>query len=198
MRGIDRDLARRLLAMREEDERVRAELAATGELYRGYAPRMAEVHARNAATLDEIVDEHGWPGRSLVGEDAAGATWLVLQHAIGSPALQRRCLPFLREAAERGEVEPAQVAALDDRIRFLERRPQRYGTQLDWDEDGRLVPWTIEDPQRVDELRRSVGLGPLAEHVARVRRDSAGEPPPRDWRARQEEMLAWARSVGWL
>jgi hypothetical protein len=195
---MNEDLRRALLAMRDEDQHVRAELAASGELFEGYAPRMEEVHRRNARVLEEIIERHGWPGRSLAGEDGAEAAWLVLQHAIGDPALQRRCLPLLLESAARGEAEPAHAAHLDDRIRFFERRPQRYGTHFDWDESGQMCPWTIEEPERVDELRRSVGLGPLAEQVAKVREGLAGESPPDDPERRREEMLAWARSVGWL
>ena len=122
------ELRRKLLAMAEEDQRVRAELAATGELFQGYAPRMAEVHARNARQLESVIAEHGWPGKSLVGDDGAHAAWLVLQHAIGNPGLQRKCLPLLRDAAARGDMEPAHPAYLEDRINFFERRPQRYGT----------------------------------------------------------------------
>lgn len=182
--------------MAEEDGRVRAELAATGELFEGYAPRMAEVHLRNARELEAVIGVYGWPGRSLAGEDGARAAWLVLQHAIGSPSLQRRCLPLLREAVARGEAEPADAAYLEDRISFFERKPQRYGTQLDWDAEGRLSPWTLEDPERVDEHRRAVGLGPLEESVARAR-EGAGESPPADPRARLAELEAWAKSVGW-
>ena len=60
-------LRQQLLAMAAEDARVRAELAATGELFRGYAPRMEDVHRRNARALLAIVGEHGWPGVALVG-----------------------------------------------------------------------------------------------------------------------------------
>lgn len=195
---VHEELRRRLLEMSEEDQRVRSELAATGELFDGYAPRMEEVHRRNAAALEAVIQRHGWPGRSLVGADGAQAAWLVLQHAIGDPALQRRCLPLLREAAARGEAEPAQAAFLEDRISFFERRPQRYGTQFDWDENGRLSPWLIEDPERVDEYRRSVGLEPLAERVRRMAEEAEGEPAPKDLKKRREEMLSWAKSVGWL
>ena len=45
--------------MAQEDARVRAELAATGELFDGYAPRMAEVHNRNAQELEIIIDSIG-------------------------------------------------------------------------------------------------------------------------------------------
>lgn len=191
-------LRQRLLGMAEEDGRVRAELAATGELFQGYAPRMEQVHRRNAGELESIIDRYGWPGKSLVGDDGAEAAWLILQHAVGSPPLQRRCLAVLREAVARGEMEPAHVAYLEDRICFFERRPQRYGTQFDWDEHGRMSPWLLEDPERVDEYRLSVGLGPLSERVEQVRGGMAGEAQPSDLKKRREEMLAWAKSVGWF
>ena len=194
---MNEDVRQRLLAMAAEDRRVTRELAATGELFRGYAPRMEEVHRRNARDLLALVQAHGWPGRSVAGEDGMHAAWLVLQHAIGEPAVQRGCLPILRDAAARGEATPAQVAYLEDRIAYFERRPQRYGTQFDWDERGMMSPWTIEDPANVDARRASVGLPPLAERVAEVRRNAQGSVPP-DHGKRQAEMLAWSKSVGWV
>lgn len=66
-------LRRELLSLREEDTRVREELAADGSLYEGYHPKMEAVHSHNAARLREIVGEHEWPGASLVGADGAEA-----------------------------------------------------------------------------------------------------------------------------
>ena len=74
-----------LVATAEEDQRVRAELAADGSLFGGYHERVKAVHDENAARLVEIINRHGGPGRGLVGEDGARAVWLVLQHAIGHP-----------------------------------------------------------------------------------------------------------------
>ena len=194
---MNTELNQQLVRMVEEDERVRAELAATGELFQGYAPRMAEVHRRNALELEAIIERFGWPGKSLVGDEGADAAWLLLQHAIGSPHLQRRCLPILKEAVARQEAEPAQAAYLEDRICYFERHPQWYGTQFDWDKDGQMSPWELADSERVDELRNSVGLGPLSESVEQARRGTAGETPP-DFQKRQEEQQTWAKSVGWL
>jgi hypothetical protein len=198
----DQDIASlraELLAMAEEDLRVRAELASDGSLFEGYHPRMRAVHDRNAARLAQILDERGWPRPSLVGERAAEAAWLVLQHAIGHPALQRRGLRLLQEAASVGEAPRAQVAMLEDRVRTCEGRPQLYGTQLDWDEHGLMSPLPIEDEPNVDARRREAGLGPLAEHVRRKRDELAreGARPPADAEARKRERDAWARSVGW-
>jgi hypothetical protein len=192
------ELRQRLLDMVDEERRLHTELTATGEIYQGYAPRLAELNRRQALELEAIIDRHGWPGKSLVGEDGAHAAWFTIQHAIGLPALQRRCLPLLQDAVACGEAVPAQAAYLEDKICFFERRPQRYGTQFDWDENGQMSPWTLEDPEKVDEYRRSVGLGPLAEKIAQFRCDDSPEHRPADLRRYREEMLAWARSVGWL
>src|SRR5688572_23775793 len=112
-----------------EDERVRAELAADGTLFKGYNARMREVHERNAAVLDAYLTAHGWPGFHLADRDGAEAAWRIAQHAIGMPAFQRRCLKLLRAAVGRGDAEAQHAAYLDDRIAFNERRPQKHGTQ---------------------------------------------------------------------
>jgi hypothetical protein len=111
------------------------------------------VHESNAQRLEKIIDAFGWPGASLVGEDGAEAAWLILQHAISKPILQRRCLPLLQRAAEQGQALWKQYAMLLDRIRFNERKPQVYGTQFDWDKDGQMSPWPMEDPNRHQTFR---------------------------------------------
>jgi hypothetical protein len=185
-----------LIRMADEDSQVRAELAASGELFQGYAPRMAAVHLRNAEALAAIIERFGWPGKTLVGDEGAQAAFLSLQHAIGSPDLQRRCLPLLQAAAARHEIDPKAVAYLEDRIAFFERRPQRYGTQFDWDEAGKMSPWTLAEPEKVDEYRQAVGLEPLVERIQAVRQGIETAPP--DYRTRQQEMIEWAKAVGWL
>jgi len=187
-----------LLAMAAEDQAVRAGLADDGSLFEGYHPRMEEVHRRNADRLKAIIAEHGWPGRRLVGEDGAEAAWRILQHAIGDPPLQRSGLELLQRAGP-GEVPAWQLAMLEDRIRMFEGRPQVYGTQYDWDEAGEISPLPVEDPDGVDERRRSVGLGPLDENTRRIRGGVArgGERPPADWAERERKKREWGRSVGW-
>ena len=196
---MEHELARELSAMAEEDQRVRADLAWDGHLFRGYHPRMAEVHSRNAERLREIIDQHGWPGRTLVGDRAERAAWLILQHAIAYPQLMRSGLELIREASERGEVSRAEVAVLEDRIRILEGRSQLYGTQYDWDDRGEMSPLPIEDSKGVDERRLAIGLPRLRESTTRVREGTkaAGELPPGDLLQRRREAETWARLVGW-
>src|SRR6476659_552536 len=161
-------LAAELTAMAAEDQRVRAELLAEGVLFDGYQPRMAEVHHRNAVRLAAIMSDIGWPGRSVVSRDAADAAWLVLQHAIGDPPVMRRGLELLR-SLPMGEVDPIQVAMLEDRVRCHSGLPQVYGTQFDWNERGEIQPRPIDDVAHVDDLRAAIRLPPLAEKVREIR-----------------------------
>jgi len=81
--------------MRAEDLRVREELLQTGELGRGYAPRMEAVHRKNAQRLRAIIAEHGWPDTELAGPDGTLAAWFIAQHAIGEPDFQRYALTLI-------------------------------------------------------------------------------------------------------
>jgi hypothetical protein len=197
--SLDPELRSELLAMAEEDQRVRAELAADGSLFQGYHPRMEDVHRRHGARLLEIIEARGWPGRSVAGDDGSRAAWLILQHAISMPSLQRWGLEILKAEGARGEVDGAQVAMLEDRIRVFEGRKQVYGTQYDWDEHGEIGPSPIEDPEHVDERRRAVGLPPLEEHTRRMREGmkQVQKGLPQDYAERQRAQREWARSVGW-
>jgi hypothetical protein len=194
-----RALAERLLRLRDRDPAMRARVAAAGDLFDGYAPAMEAVHVENAETLTAIVEESGWPRVSEVGAEASEAAWLVAQHAISRPEAMRAFRVALEAAVGIGEAPARHLAYLTDRIRFHETRPQIYGTLHDWNEAGELVPWTIESPDRVEELRRSVGLPPLAETTARLREEARaeGERPP-SAAARRERSAEWARRVGWV
>ena len=195
-----RPLRRQLLEMAGLDHSTRAELAASGALFNsGYEPRMARVHQRNARRLRRIIEAVGWPGANLVGPDGAEASWLILQHAISEPDLLRRALPLLVAAAREGKADPAHAAMLEDRIRFFEGRPQRYGTQLDWDADGNLSPGEVEDPQHLAERRAAVGLPTLEEQIedARTRAAAEGDLPPGNYQAYADARDKWAFDAGW-
>ncbi|HWP43112.1 MAG TPA: DUF6624 domain-containing protein, partial [Blastocatellia bacterium] len=200
MQNKDEQLRQALLKMKADDLSLREELASDGSLFEGYHPRMRQLHEANAEMLLRIIRQYGWPGRSLVGEDGAEAAWLIAQHAISLPRLQRQARALIEEAARRGEAQLWQAAMLEDRIRMFEGRPQLYGTQFDWDENGEMSPYPeIEEEAKVDERRSAVGLGPLGEDIKsrRAAIRQTVERTPSDIKQRRKEMDEWARAVGW-
>lgn len=159
---LHESLRRELLAMREEDRRVRTELADAGELGGPYVPRMEEVHTRNAARLRVLISEYGWPGEDIAGKDGSEAAWLIAQHAVGEPEFQRMSLSLLQAAAAARTIPAWHAAFLEDRVAMQEGRPQRFGTQwMDDPRDGLIRPWKLAETENVNYLRASVGLDPL-------------------------------------
>jgi hypothetical protein len=196
---MDEALRTELLAMAQEDRRVRSKLAADGLLFDGYHPRMQEVHDRNAQRLEEIVSKYGWPGRTLVGDDGAEAAWLIVQHAIGLPSFQRRCLEVLQGSANRNEVPSWQPAYLLDRIRVFEGKPQVYGTQFDRDEQGEMSPCPVEDPASLNERRSAIGLDSIEDRTRMMRDQAKSEPQrsPSDRADHQRKYQEWLKRAGW-
>ena len=169
------ELRDELLQLRESDQSGRRAVQEAMRHHRFDSPEvqalMEEQSRADAENLDrllEIVSEHGWPGKSLVGRDAATAAFLILQH--GDHETQVEYLPLVKTAVEAGEFERRHFALLQDRVLVGEDKPQIYGTQLYWDDTtGKWELFLIEDEANVNARRQGVGMMPLAEYVKQVR-----------------------------
>lgn len=114
-----------------------------------------------------MVPPEGWFLKSRYGEAASRAAFHVIQHS--DPDQWRRFVPILGSFAAKGEVNGQDYALMYDRLEMNEGRPQRYGSQFTC-VAGKNQLHTLEDPARVDEFRRGMGLPPLAEYVAAFER----------------------------
>jgi len=166
-------LRRELLEMVRVDQEMRRTLMVKGQqIQQAELEKCVAIDRRNTSRMKEIVDAHRWPGKTLVGTDGAHAAWLLVQHADLDPEFQVRCLALLEAAIEEGEAAAVDAAYLVDRVRVNHKKPQVYGTQFRLKDDGTYDPQPIEDPEQVDERRRSVGLGTLAEYAKLIGRSS--------------------------
>jgi len=161
--GADLELRSELLRRREADQAPRRKMRPGTPVDRDLWTQMEATQRDNVEWLKQVIADRGWPGRSLVGPDAADAAWLIVQHADHDPDFQRDCLELLEKAAADGEVSRSNVAYLTDRVMLKETGRQRYGTQFRHGKDG-PEPFPLEDPDRVDDLRAGAGLMPLAEY----------------------------------
>jgi hypothetical protein len=160
---------------------------------------MEAVHNANADLLAQVFDVMGWPGRHRLDDDGAAAAFIILQHAIARPEIQRRGLSLMLDAIPQGHANAMDAAYLADRIAIYEGGKQTFGTQFDWDSNGQLSPAPTHDLANLEERRASVGLPPMSDTIAEMRARSAAEnePAPTDLTERRAEFEAWARRVGW-
>lgn len=194
------DISLKLIKMSEKAYNISKELFESGYLNQDYHPKIEEIDNENAIELERIIFEIGWPTVDKVGEEASYSAWLILQHAISNPSLQRKCLPLLEDLAKKNQILPQEVAKLYDRICYFEMRPQKYGTQFDFDKNNEFGPWELEDEKNVDKYRKEVGLPPLSQSIKRMKELSKEiiNKPIESYKKRINERIEWSKKVGWI
>lgn len=181
---IQGNLIRQLIMMAEQEQQASEERDSVVNEKGWRSPEGQEAVRRadltdstNMARLEEIIAEHGWPGMSLVGNQAAMAAFLILQHA--DLTLQEKYLPMVQAAADKGDVERIHLAMLQDRVLMRQGKPQVYGTQL-WNDPstGELGLYPVEDSTNVDQRRAEIGLPSINEYLRSmgINPDSLGKP----------------------
>lgn len=190
----------RIIDLKNADLKLRAKLIDEGRLGDGYNEEMEVMHNKNAQVLRGIIEHIGYPTTKKVGIKASEAAWLIIQHSIGQPSFMRACCQLLQEAVDAGAADPSQLAYLTDRIAVFEGRPQLYGTQFDWDENGELSPNTYDDIMKVAQRRKSIQLNTLEEQIEIMRQRVADERqgPPKKLEERNRTYNEWRKRVGWL
>lgn len=117
----------------------------------------------NLSKSIELLETKGWIPKSKVG-NANQALFFVIQHA--SPEIIAKYIGLFETAARDNEIPRELFAKMYDRQQMYEGKPQRYGTQrVRKDQSTKeMVLWKIEDPGRVNALRKEMNLPPLEDY----------------------------------
>lgn len=194
------EIAEIIIGLKNADLEFRDKLIQGRLLSEDYNEKMANLHCRNAKILDKIIDNIGYPTVENVGKEASEAAWLVIQHSIGQPYFMKKSAELLKVAVNENKADLKSFAYLSDRIAVFEGKPQLYGTQFDWDENGEMSPNQYDDIAKVNQRRKSIGLNTLEEQsqimIERVKNEN--QHPPKDFEKRKREYDKWRKSVGWI
>jgi hypothetical protein len=194
------EVANKIIRLKSEDLEFREKLILSGQLGEGYNEEMANLHNRNTENLNEIIDKIGYPTVDKVGKEASEAAWLIIQHSIGQPDFMKKSAELLRVAVNENKADPKGLAYLTDRIAVFEGKPQRYGTQFDWDDNGEMSPNKFDDISKVNQRRKTLGLNTLEEQteIMKEKVKNENQRPPKDFEERKREYDKWRKSVGWI
>lgn len=195
-----KDIAEEIIELKNVDLKLRARLIQNAQLSEGYNEEMEALHNSNAKMLNEIIDRIGYPTSDKVGKEASEAAWLVVQHSIGQPSFMKKCVKLLEMAVKQDKANPINLAYLSDRIAVFEGKPQLYGTQFDWDENGEMSPKPFDNMTKVNDRRSSVSLSTLEEQTQIMREQvkKENQTPPKDFEKRKRKYDTWRKTVGWL
>jgi len=169
--GLDLELMAEFGVIAETDQTQRREMRPISEKYGWESPQMDSLwklqnyaDSVNTLRITQLIDERGYPGKSLVGSKFQSTAFLVIQHA--DHETQVKYLDVLKAAADAGEVRWSSIALLIDRVRQGDGKMQIYGSQVSRNQETNEFFFApIEEPYKVDSLRQAVGLGPLTKYA---------------------------------
>ncbi len=125
-----------------------------------------EISKGNYILMQQLIEQYGWPKYSMVGNLAADAPLLVINHH-KSDSVRKMYLAQIKQSCLEKEGSCMEYAKIQDRILVNEDKLQIYGMQFQYDENRKLEPFPIKDPSYVDERRKAIGLEPLKLYLKR-------------------------------
>ena len=122
-----------------------------------------EIDQNNLEVVDLVLDKCGMPSSQMVSDKSLQAIWLVIQHA--GAEKREQYFPTLEKAAQNGDLDQQDIALMKDRMMLDKGQPQIYGSQVMMN-GATYELYDLENPEKVDQRRATVGLGPLSEYLA--------------------------------
>ena len=124
------------------------------------------IDAENMMVVDSIL-QRGLP--KGLSPESYKTIWIVIDHAPLDK--QEAYLPLIEQMSINGLIDNDEYAILFDRIAMKNNRPQRYGSQsvqFGKADNMQLYIWPVEDADRLDSLRVSVGMQSIAEYLQQL------------------------------
>jgi len=170
--NLNMELRAELMEILKLDQDLRIALDTMGNMYDWNSERVQQtwkqIHYNDSVNLvriEKIIDEYGWPGVALVGEDAADITFLVLQHC-GDVEVMEKYLPVIENAVKEEELDKPSLALYVDRIRMFKGEEQLYGTQLTYVDSTQILKlYPVEDEQNINTRRAEMELPPIEDYM---------------------------------
>lgn len=145
----------------DKDQEIRIQLSnvrPNSYEFKELVHKMQTIDKTNLESVLSIVEKYGWLKKSNIGEKASEAIFLTIQHS--SKKNMEKFLPALKELALKNEASLINACMMEDRLLMRNGEKQKYGTQISTKtrSSGRKVVWPIENPNKVDSIRKSMGF----------------------------------------
>ena len=170
--NLDKPLVAMLDTIYQDDQKYRQQVKGIEEKYGWESEEMKalwkiinEKDSINSVKIQQILDDRGWLGPDIIGNQGNSTLFVVIQHA--DLEIQEKYLPMMREAVKKGNARASSLALLEDRVALRNGKKQIYGSQIRQDDEtGEAYVLPLIDPDNVDKRRAAVGLGSIQDYVS--------------------------------
>ncbi|WP_310556036.1 DUF6624 domain-containing protein [Flavobacterium sp.] len=119
---------------------------------------------KNCDVAKKYLKKYAFPGLKENGKDACTNFWLIVQHSDHNVVFQEEVLNAMAIQYKRKNVITQNYAYLHDRVLKNKGEKLLYGTQVEWS-TGKPLPLPLQYPDKVEEMRKSMGLVPLKDYL---------------------------------
>ena len=84
-----------------------------------FSKKMQANDEANLKILDNIIQKHGWPYKSVLGEEAAQTAWLVIWHHRAKRSVLCRHFDLMEKAVNEGEMSASAFQQIKDQVELL-------------------------------------------------------------------------------
>lgn len=169
---IDSALCRKIAIMFKNDQKWRKEsIKASSSQGSAYSQATIDsnwnrIDSLNFTEAKRIVQQYGFPGYSLVGENGSNSFWAIVQHCDEDVNFQQQVLDLMGIEVKRHNASAENYAYLMDRVLINKGQKQLYGTQVHLNiKTKHSEPLPIQDSIGVDARRKTAGLMPLKDYL---------------------------------
>jgi len=121
-------------------------------------------HAKNEERIKNLLDNNGWPKKSVIGEQGNWTICNVIQHSDNDVRI--KYIPMMKEAVLANQLAPRFLVRAQDRIATELGELQIYGGQMKYYPDTKSFNvWPVFDPENIDKRRAEIGLEPITEFL---------------------------------
>lgn len=170
--NIDKQLVAILDTIYEDDKKYRTQINSVAKEYGWESNELNELvklmkkqDSINTIKINKILDERGWLGPDIIGNQGNTTLFLVIQHS--DYETREKYLPMMRQAVQEGNAKANDLAFLEDRVALRKEGKQIYGSQIAPDpETGEYIILPLIDPENVDKRRAEVGLSTFQDYIS--------------------------------
>ncbi len=124
--------------------------------------KQSKIDSTNMVFLDAVIEEYGYPGKSMVGELSKDAGASIIMHSNSID----KYINQVKEAAEKNELTYTVAATMEDLYLMNKGENQIYGTQTAYIDDKYII-WPIQDVESVNARRKEAGFKSTLQEYAK-------------------------------
>ena len=120
---------------------------------------------KNLVVVKKYFTDYGFPGIKKNGKETGLYFWVIVQHGDHDVTFQEKILFEMKKNLDKKNADSRNYAYLYDRVKKNQNKPQLFGTQIIWNNEGIHSVYNLEEPEKVNERRNKMGLETIEEYL---------------------------------